>query len=536
MTSADVVFVADRVVTMTPGGRPDPTVVAVRHGLVVAVGDVDLLDDAVGPATRIERFPGATITPGLIDAHTHPLLGVRRARGVDLGAVTDLHRLIDVIRREAARAAASEWLFGWNLGYDVFGGAPISAAAFEPALGGRPMLLLLFDGHTALASAAALRVTDRRLPGTDTASFVVDGDGVLTGEVREESAIAAVLAAGPPLADADVAARAGEVLQEMAALGYTGACLMDGDRASFELLDRLESIDDLPLRIVAALQHDPEFGAERMTEHLSMRDRHGRRWRGGLIKLYADGVIDTGTGWLAHPDSHHEGTIGLWADSDAFRRTVLGYSRAGFQIATHAIGDAAIAATIDAYAEAGAGEASRTPHRIEHLELLADRDVDRLADLGIMVSMQPSHMQWRRVDGSDSWAARVGGDRMNRAWRTGDILRAGIPLAFGSDWPVAGFDPREIMAWARLRRAPGDRSMPAFEPEQATSATRALAGLTSEAARAQGDHDLGVLDAGRRADLAVWAEDPLRVDADDLTAVPIQATFVSGTPTFRVHP
>jgi len=132
------------------------------------------------------------------------------------------------------------------------------------------------------------------------------------------------------------------------------------------------------------------------------------------------------------------------------------------------------------------------------------------------------------ADGSNPWAARLG-SRAARGWRAKDALRRGALPALGSDWPVAQVDPRIGMAWARLRRRPGDRDGHVFEPEQRLTGSEALQGYTAAAAKAVGEEALGGrLTAGRRADLTVFAADPTRVPADELPELPVQLTMVGG--------
>jgi predicted amidohydrolase YtcJ len=176
----------------------------------------------------------------------------------------------------------------------------------------------------------------------------------------------------------------------------------------------------------------------------------------------------------------------------------------------------------------------RGRHRIEHLETLGDETLDRIATERVAASMQPLHMQWRRPDGSDDWALRLGHRRAARAFRTGDMLRAGALLPLGSDWPVAPYDPRYGMAWARLRRRPGRRDDAPFEPEQALTGLQALEGYTTAAAAVVGEQELGgTIAPGRRADLTGFASDPVDTPADDLVDVPVRLTVVAGRVVFR---
>jgi predicted amidohydrolase YtcJ len=206
---------------------------------------------------------------------------------------------------------------------------------------------------------------------------------------------------------------------------------------------------------------------------------------------------------------------------------VARFAAAGFQCATHAIGDRAVRAALDAYAAAGAAPGVR--HRVEHAETLADAQLARFAREGVGSSMQALHMQWRRGDRSDEWSVRLGPERAARAFRIRDLHASGAVLALGSDWPVASFDPREGMAWARLRRRPGDPSAPVFEPDQRLDGDAALACYTSGAAAIVArESELGRIAPGFAADVTAFADDPVSVAADDLPQLPVQLTVVGG--------
>ncbi len=514
--------------------HPRADALAISGGRIIAVGTNDQISQYRGAQTSVIDGTGKTITPGLIDAHLHPIQGADITVGRDLAGVTSLAELRAALRAEADRVAQRDpngWVRAWNLDYAAFENAPLHASTIEDTVRGLPTLILLFDVHTAVASAQAMSIAG--ITGArnfdDTSEIMVDDRGNPTGELREESAFNLILDITPRLTAEETQERSRQVLLDLRRSGVTGGVLMDGNQASIDLLQALDASEGgLPIRLQSALIHNPGFSEEQTQHIISQRDTRGSLWHGGLIKLFADGVIDSGTGWLYEPDTHGEGLASFWSDPDEFTRTVNRYARAGFQIATHAIGDRAIGETINAYIEAGVRSHGGAAHRVEHVEYMNDADLTRLIDNGITASMQPIHMQWRAADGSDSWAERLGAERAARAWRTGDIVRWGGLLALGSDWPVAELDVRAGMAWARLRRAPGEPDAHIFEPEQVLSPLEALAGYTLWAAQAQGDHDLGKVVPGFRADLTVWDEDPLAVTGDELVDVPIADTFVDG--------
>jgi predicted amidohydrolase YtcJ len=147
--------------------------------------------------------------------------------------------------------------------------------------------------------------------------------------------------------------------------------------------------------------------------------------------------------------------------------------------------------------------------------------------------MQPLHMQWRAEDRSDNWAARLGEGRNATGYRVRSVLDAGVRLTLGSDWPVAQYDPRIGMAWARGRHTPGSSSAPVFEPEQRLTGEEALLAYTLWPARARGHEDRGVLEPGAVADLTVWAADPVETSPDELPQLPIRLTVVDGRVIFE---
>lgn len=536
---ADLIIASATVRSMVDGDTDErPRSIAVSEGRVAAVGEPDEIAEAFrGAATEVHDAAGATVTPGLIDAHLHPIQGVELCQGVDLAGIDDLGRLRDALRGEARRVRAQEtaadggWVRGWNLDYAAFEGRPLAAALIDEACGGLPALLFFFDFHTALANTEALERA--RIDGPrafdDSAEIVLDASGRPTGELREESSYLPVVAAAPKPTREQTLEQARRTFGLMRRSGMTGGAIMDGDSATLDLLEAIDAtVAGLPVRLVCAMDVRPGYTSHERAAIRAQRDRGGAHWRAGAIKLYADGVVDTGSGWLYEADLDGDGLDGFWPDQADFVEAAREFTEAGFQIATHAIGDRAVGETITAYESVGLRAQGRAAHRIEHLETLDPRDVARLAKLGVTASMQIQHMQWRSPDGSDEWARRLGPERAARAWNAGSVVRAGAPLALGSDWPIADLDARHGLAWAVLRRRPGDADGFVYEPDERLTVAQALHGYTRGAALAQGDDDLGIIAPGARADLAVWSEDPVCASGDDLAELPVEATYFDG--------
>jgi predicted amidohydrolase YtcJ len=172
-------------------------------------------------------------------------------------------------------------------------------------------------------------------------------------------------------------------------------------------------------------------------------------------------------------------------------------------------------------------------HRVEHLETMPLELVHRVVGAGLVASMQPSHAAYTRADHSDEWSRRLGEHRAGRAWACRDVRDAGGVLVLGSDWPVAGYDAREVLGFARSRRPVGTDHAP-VRPDQALTGSMALEGMTSHAALADGRTDVtGRVAVGFRADLTALGVDPVDAPADEVADAPAVLTLLGGSVTHR---
>ncbi|MDA0179152.1 amidohydrolase [Solirubrobacter phytolaccae] len=501
--AADLAIVGARVRTLDPE-RPFARAVAVRGGTIVAVGDE--VRAACDARTEVIDARGAALIPGLVDSHIHPFWGAEVTRGVDLRGCASP---AEALERLAAAEPQRGWLFAWGLDYDV---APTPVEIGE-ACRGAAVFVQLADLHTALASPRALQLA--HVTG-DHESVVVDDDGAPTGVLRE-TAGDLVLRAAPKLRWPQLRARHAEILRELNALGLTGGHMMDGDLSTLEMLRELEGAGDLTMRLRVPFWITPEVTDEQIEHLLTLKDVRGRLWRGGVVKCFADGVIDAGTAWLEAPDTHGESHAPLWPDPERMAAVMARFAVAGFQLATHTIGDAAVRFTLGAYIRAGAAPGVR--HRLEHLEAIPDDLVRSIPRAGVVASMQPVHVSSVRADGTGVWNERLGPERAARAFRMRDLLDAGALLTLGSDWPVADADPRRGLAAAQLRDV---------VPAQRITATEALAGYTTAPALVAGDEWTGRIREGMRADLTGLARDPIDTPAAELPDTPVWLTVVGG--------
>jgi predicted amidohydrolase YtcJ len=534
----DVIILAGTIHTMEgqPAGSPAPQAVAVQDGVIAAVGS--RADAAGWPAAEVIDFGDAVLTPGLVDCHIHPVFGLELTRGCDLSGAADLAAVRALLREEASATAAGEWVRGWGLDPNVFGSAAAHRELVDDAVPGRPCLLRLFDGHSALASSRALEMAGVTGPRSfdQAAEVVCDGSGRPTGLLLEAAAVELVTRVMPAESFTERKARLAELLTQFSRSGLTGAHVMDCGDDSLELYRALEEETDggLPLRLRISPWCMPGSGEPEWRALAEQIGTGGRRWQVAGIKLFVDGTVDNGTAWLFEPDVYGESVAPFWPRPEEYAQAVRYFAGRGIPTATHAIGDAGVAAVLDAFEalppDTVGNPASSGVRRIEHLETVPDELIRRFSRSGLVASMQPTHCtHYSRADQSDNWSTRLGTERAKNAWRCADLRAAGTTLGLGSDWPIAPFEPLPILADAQLRRRSGRPGEQPIVPGQALTALQALEGYTSHAARAAGEDEVsGSVTVGKRADFTAFDVDPLAVAPDDLAAARVLATFVDG--------
>ncbi|MCD7437468.1 amidohydrolase [Streptomyces lincolnensis] len=516
MPTPDLILTGAKVRTLDPA-RPHATAVAVRDGTIAAVGDESDVRDWRGPGTEVVALDGAHLVPGLVDAHSHPVWGLEMATGVDLSGVADLDGLKAALR---GAEPVDGWVLGFGLDHNAFEGRPVHRTLVEDVLGGVPAFLRLYDGHSALATGPALAaagVTGPRVFG-QRSEVVCDAEGRPTGHLVEHAAMDLVVGVAPRPSYAARRARLVELLSAMAATGLTGAHVMDGGDP--ELIDSVARETVLPVRLRFAPWCMPGADPGELDALVAAQGRGGRHWRIDGVKFFMDGTVEGGTAWLEHADCHGQGTQAFWPDPEAYALAVRRLHAAGVRTATHAIGDAAVRHVLDVVA--GLGPDGHGRHRVEHLETVPDALLPRFAELGVAASMQPPHTAYTRADGTDEWSRRLGADRAGRAWRVRDLRDAGATVALGSDWPIASYDVRAVLATARAPRG-------AASGRPGLTGLEALEGCTTHAARAAGETaTAGRITPGHRADLTALALDPVHASPDELTRSPVRLTVTGG--------
>ena len=499
-------------------GVPLPAdAVLVRGERIVAVGARTELA-ARAPGARVLDAAGATVTPGLVDAHLHLVPWARARRQLELGESRSLAAALVATAKALAALPAGETPLvgrGWD---DDGWEAPPERGALDALAPARPVLLHRHDFHALWVNGAALRAAGitRATPDPEGGSFERDAAGEPSGLVRE-NAVRAFLRLEEQAGPAPDTALLDAAAVALHAEGVTGVHDFQRNETDW---NRMRALADR--RRLRVLQHVGPEQVHAAGTH-GLRGGDGDAWfRTGSLKLFADGTLGSRTAAMLEPYDDAPGRGMAVLSPEALAAAVGEAAAHGFSVTIHAIGDAAVRHALDAiegHREALA--ALPLPPRIEHVQVVHPDDVPRFARLGVAASMQPQHAYTDAPVARRAWGRRC---RTAYAWRL--LLDAGAWLAFGSDAPVE--PPHAALGLAcAVARLTADGQP--FEPGQALPLDAALAAYTSGAARlAAGRLGAGALAAGEAADLVVWDRDLHGTTPAELAAAKPHFTVLAG--------
>jgi predicted amidohydrolase YtcJ len=473
-----------------------PEVAAGADGRIIATGAAARA--AAGADARVHHLRGRAF-PGFGDAHLHLEWMARSASEVHLAGATTRREALARVRSFAGRLDRAAWVSGRGWCNDDWSDdpSPLKRDELDEAGGGRPVLLVRKDGHSACLSSAALVAAGLARDSPDPAGGVIDRDahGELTGMLREEACNVAGRAVPPP-SNAEFDAALVTVLRGLARDGLTAVHTMDSPRL-FRSLQRLHREHRLPIRVVWNLPVAELAAAQAVGITSGFGDWRLRVWG---VKAYLDGSLGSRTAEML------DGSGVAVTGQEELIDMVTRCAAAGLNVCLHAIGDGAVRRALDALERARDARGLWRP-RIEHAQCVDPVDIPRFARVGVIASMQPVHAVSDRSVADAQWPGRTA---YSYAW--GALQRAGATLAFGSDSPVE--DPSPL---AGIDAATTWRSRAGWHPELALTRAAAVRAYTYGVAYAAGmEADVGALRRGMLCDMTVV----------DGTA--ISATIVSG--------
>jgi len=515
--------------------RPEASWMAVRAGVIVAIGGETDMMPVLDDETAVIDAEGRRLLPGLIDTHVHLAGAASDMRHLDLRPATSRAHLLNMLREYAERFDADAWVVGTRWTAESWPDQhPPTADEIDEAVGGRKAVLIRMDGHSLLASRSALEYAGITKDGPADPPGGAIGrfeDGTPTGQIYEQAQ--GLVQRHVTLPEVDHKKLLLRAVQEANRLGLTQVGAIES-RSTIENLASLDRAGDLTLRVNATVSGGGDTVSrwqpvlEWATENRHLSDRV----RTIGFKGYMDGTLGSRTAWMMEPYEDNHMAADKSADNVGFPLAMaatgelaelirLGASM-DLQPAVHAIGDRSNHELLNWYESLPDAKRRELRPRIEHAQHLLPEDVARFVELGVVASMQPYH----KADDGRYAEQRLGPKRIKSSYAFRSLLDTGAMLAFGSDWPVVSANPfLGIHAAVSAQTLDGKT----FVPEQSITVEEALIAYTSTAAKALHSEDTtGMLRPGYAADFTILDRDVLQIPVSEIPEIEVLRTVVGG--------
>lgn len=508
---ADLVFINGSVLTMDPGSFLEEAV-AISKDRILDVGSTKKIKASIGPKTRVLDAEKNTILPGFIDCHVHLMQTGMDMMKIDLSQCTHLADVESLIAKRSNSLEKGEWVLG--AGYNEFDwpeGRMLSLQELDHISPDNPVCLIRTDRHSSILNSLAFK--ELQIP-LDLDRVEEETNGKKTGFVAGKANAYVRQSINRLLPKKTKKKILTEAAQKLISVGITTVHALDGG-------DHFGDDDvDLLLAERASLPLDVQIYFQ--TKQIKKVEERGLRSIGGCILI--DGSLGSKTAALSKPYADDITTSGiLYHSNEELEEFISEAHRKGLQISVHAIGDAAIEQILTAYEKAlSAYPRKDHRHRIEHCSLPAPHHIKRCADLGVIISLQPSWF------GANTLTQVVGprrlGEQVGRLYPLASLLSAGIDLCGGSDSPVS--PPGPLMGI--------DGGVNHFRREERVSPLSAAALFTTGAARAGFEEEAkGMVKPGYQADLVLLDGDLLSLSSADISSLAVKMTVARGEILFQ---
>ncbi|MGB0034958.1 MAG: amidohydrolase family protein [Candidatus Acidiferrales bacterium] len=535
---ADLVLVNGKIYTMD-AAHPWAASVAIRGESIVAVEPAGAdLKSWLGPNTRVIDLHGQFAMPGFNDAHTH-MAGAGQARlVVNFEGARSLAEFQQRIRDRLKDYKPGEWITGRGWDHTLWPGQKFPTRQDLDAVSTNfAMFFGRVDGHVAVANSRALEIAGVTHATPDPPGGHIERDpktGEPTGMLEEDSAMGLVYGHVPPFSQSQRRRALELAIDEAASFGVTSVqdcsvqSLRDSDNMgwnNFLVLQELKREGKLKIRVTEWL---PFFAPLARLEEMRRAGGASDPWlKTGALKAYLDGSLGSRTAALLAPYSDDPGTSGiLRMDPAQVTQMSIERDRAGFQIAFHAIGDRANRIALDAFAAVAKANGARDRRdRVEHAQIITQSDISRFASLGVIPSMQPSHL----LD-DERWAGhRLGPERLKGAYAWQSLEKSGARLAFGTDYPVESINPLRGIYACVTRELPEGGPAGGWQPQERLPRADCLRAYTVGSAFAEFEEKRkGTIAAGMLADIVVFQDDISEIPAPDMMKTRVAMTIAGG--------
>ena len=543
MVEAELIVLNGRIWTgeprPAPGAKATPAIfaeaVAIANGRFLAVGSNEQIRAYNGRNTKTIDLHGHMAMPGFVDSHVHFLLGSLRLSQVQLKDARDEAEFTHRIAQKAKTLGPGKWVLGgnWDETNWPIPGLP-TRWMIDSITPETPVCVDRYDGHEFLANSLALKLAGitRHTPDPPGGVIVRDGStGEPTGILKDTAAVAVErIIPRPSWDDFEATLKAG--LVEARRYGVTSVHDMylsrfwspnDSLSDLIQLLHRAESEGWLTCRFYLL---SPIEQWEQLAQARALGAPVSDSLRVGAVKGFADGSTGSRTSWFHEDYTDQPGYFGVPRQRRCeMESMVKNADAAGLQIAVHAIGDRANTEMLDIYGQVGGPVAAARRFRIEHAQHVRAEEFAKFAALGVVASMQPYHA----VDDGRWLQDRIGLERSRTSFAWRSMLDAGVPLAFGTDWPIAPLNPL-LGVWAAVTRQTLDNKHPeGWVPEQRLTLEEALRAYTQGSAYAEFQEKVkGTIAPEKLADMVVLSADLFSIPANRIKDERVIVTIVGG--------
>jgi predicted amidohydrolase YtcJ len=522
-TEADVILYNANILTIETA-QPRAQAVAIAGGRFLVVGSNDDVRNMAKAGTRQVDLGGKTVVPGFIDAHTHPCYaGIRHLRWVDCD-LRSIAEIQNAIRARAAKTPPGDWVIGFK--YDdtkTKEGRKLTREDLDAATKDHPVFIEHRGGHTAYVNSLAYRRTEVTEDTADPAGGKFDRDptsGRLTGGLRENATERFRQLLPVNFSRDEMRQGVKLISQMMVRTGITS--VGDAEATPEDLLAYQDAREagELSFRVYCFLQY--QF-LERMTA-AGIRTGLGDEWlRIGAIKLVCDGSISERTARLTQPYIGRPNDYGILVhNEEELYENARKAHAAGWQIGTHANGDAAIEIMLRIYERLQHEMPRRDPrYRLEHCTVVNPALIERIHALGAIPTPFSTYVYYHGEK-----MREYGPERLNWMFAVRSFLDAGIHVTQASDYPPGPFEPMMALR-SEVTRTDSHGNL--WGPKQRITVEEALrVGTINGAYASFEENQKGSITAGKLADLVVLGRDPLRVDPMELIDIPIERTMAGG--------
>lgn len=539
-SAAGIVFHGGKIYTVNER-QPWASAIAIKSEKIVYVGDDQGALKLVGSNTRVVDLAGKMLLPGFQDAHVHPIEAGMAYLGCSLHGATSVAEYLKVLETCDRNFPESTFIDGGGWTMDLFPNGLPDKKLIDSVIPARPVILKSATGHQLWVNSAALEMAGIDADSVDPPRGRIDrypASNVPSGSLQENSAMNLVLDARPPYSEEQMTAalQFGQFyLNQYGVTSVQDALLkLDGNEAYVggPTYMALEASDNLTLKVSGAIVWNTDLGLEQISRILVARERFNtRRLKARSVKIWLDGVLEVHTAALLEPYSDKEdGTTGeLLIPPRMLNEVITKLDALDFQIHFHAIGDAAIRASLDAVeiARATNGEKDNR-HHISHIQLFNPADIPRFAELNVAANFQP-YWAWADKFITELTIPKLGEERSKWLYPIQSLLDSGALVVFGSDWFVSSGNPLLGIETAITRRDPLTNESEPFLDHQRIGLTAALKAYTLNAAYINFiEHETGSLEVGKQADLIVIDKNLFDLESSEISDASVLLTLIDG--------